>query len=161
MSAAVMVEAKKGETLRLEVRRVIRASRERVFEAWTRPEQIQKWFGPANVISVAAEADVVEGGYYSIQTTACQTGPSEGEEIRSSSVTGEYLNVIPNLLLRFTWRADWSPGEETIVTVQLQDVEDGTEVSVKQEHFTTEEWRSRHEQGWTGALAKMAAYLEN
>jgi uncharacterized protein YndB with AHSA1/START domain len=161
MSTSAVVEAQKGENLRLEVRRVIRASRERIFEAWTRPEQIQKWFGPPNVIMVAAQADVVEGGHYNIQTTVGPSGPGESEEIRRAGVTGEYLNVIPNLLLRFTWRADWSPGAETIVTVQLQDVEGGTEVIVKQERFTDDVWRSRHEQGWTGALDKMAAYLEN
>jgi uncharacterized protein YndB with AHSA1/START domain len=33
----------------LELTRVIHAPRARVFEAWTRPELLQQWFGPAGM----------------------------------------------------------------------------------------------------------------
>jgi uncharacterized protein YndB with AHSA1/START domain len=34
-----------GDTPMLEMTRVIRASRARVYEAWTRPEVLKEWFG--------------------------------------------------------------------------------------------------------------------
>jgi len=33
----------------LEIRRFIKARRDRVYAAWTDPEQLKKWFGPENV----------------------------------------------------------------------------------------------------------------
>jgi uncharacterized protein YndB with AHSA1/START domain len=33
----------------LEIRRVIRAPRHRVYAAWTDPVQLREWFGPENV----------------------------------------------------------------------------------------------------------------
>ena len=115
-----MTEMQKGERLKLEVRRVIRAGRQRIYEALTRPEEICKWFGPANVSVLHAEADEREGGLYNIATTACQIVPGQGETTMQSNVSGEYLNVIPNLLLRFTWRPQWNPDEESMVTIQLR-----------------------------------------
>ena len=38
---------------------------------------------------------------------------------------GVYLDVEPYSLVRFTWNADWAPGEESVVTVRLSDAEDG------------------------------------
>jgi uncharacterized protein YndB with AHSA1/START domain len=154
-----MTEVQKREHLRVEVRRVIRAGRQRIYEALTNPKEIQKWFGPANVSVLHAEADVREGGLYRIETTACQNANGGAETIMRSRVSGEYLNVIPNLLLRFTWRSEWNADEETVVTIQLRDVENGTEVTVKHEGFTSEMSRDRHEQGWTGTMEKLSSYL--
>jgi len=38
-----------AEKLSLEIKRFIRASRDRVYAAWTDPAQLKKWFGPENV----------------------------------------------------------------------------------------------------------------
>jgi len=160
MSMMAMAETQTDENLKLEIRRVIRASRQRIYAAWTRPEEFQRWFGPPNVSVLYAEANAREGGTYRITTTACQAEPGKDEAVRHSSVSGEYLNVIPNLLLRFTWRPEWNPGEESLVTVQLHEVEGGTELILKHESFPTEESRNRHEQGWTGTMVKLADYLE-
>jgi uncharacterized protein YndB with AHSA1/START domain len=159
MSTAVMNETQRGERLQLEVRRVVRASRQRIFAAWTTPEQFQKWFGPSNISVLHAEADAEEGGNYRIVTTACDTTSSEAQ-MRQSSVSGTYLKVVPNSLLRFTWRPEWNPTEESVVTVELCDVEGGTELILRHEGFTTEDSRNRHLQGWTGTLDKLAGYLE-
>ena len=159
MSTAVINETKKGERLKLEVRRVIRASRQRIFEAWTTPEQFQKWFGPPSSSVLHAEADAEEGGNYRIVTTACDSTAGEAQ-MRQSSVSGTYLKVVPNSLLRFTWRPEWNPTEESVVTVELRDVDGGTEVILRHEGFVSEDSRNRHQHGWTGTLEKMAGYLE-
>ena len=38
--------------------RVIAAPRERVFEAWTTPEEIKVWFGPETCSVLAAQIDL-------------------------------------------------------------------------------------------------------
>lgn len=160
MSTAVMNETQKGERLQLEVRRVIRASRQRIFEAWTTAEQFQKWFGPPTSSVVHAEANAEEGGNYRIVATACDSGAGDAP-VRKSSVSGIYLKVVPNSLLRFTWCPEWNPTEESVVTVELRDADGGTEVIIRHEGFVSEDSRDRHEHGWTGTLEKMSGYLED
>ena len=48
----------------LRVARVIRAPRERVFAAWTRPELLRLWWGPGEVSCPEAEIDLRPGGSY-------------------------------------------------------------------------------------------------
>jgi len=42
--------------------RVINAPRERVFAAWTDPDQIRQWFGPAGFKTETLECDIRPGG---------------------------------------------------------------------------------------------------
>jgi uncharacterized protein YndB with AHSA1/START domain len=52
----------------LELTRVIRASRAKVYEAWTRPESLQHWYAPGAMSFVSAVMDVREGGTYEVLT---------------------------------------------------------------------------------------------
>lgn len=149
---------------RLEIRRTIRAKRERVYDAWTRPEMIERWFAPGNMRVPSATADVREGGEYRIEMQgALEAGmaerPNEDTSYRTAA-SGRYLRVVPNELLVFTWKGDWD-AEVTLVTVALKDVEGGTELCLTHERFGTENSRDRHQHGWTGSLGKLARVLES
>jgi uncharacterized protein YndB with AHSA1/START domain len=50
----------------LVVRRTINATARRLFEAWTRPEQLRSWWGPRPVRCVDAQVDLRVGGRYRI-----------------------------------------------------------------------------------------------
>lgn len=154
-----IAEMHKGKRLKAEIRRVIRASRQRVFEAWTKPEEIMKWWGAANSKILGAETDVRQGGSYKIRTTPCSSGDGITEERRETSATGEYLDVIPGRLLRFTWRPDWDTSEESIVTIELSDTPGGTELVLIHEGTFSEEWRNRYEQGWGCMMDRLATDL--
>ena len=52
------------EKLSLEVKRVIKAPRDRVYAAWTDPAQLRTWFGPEGVQTRDLAADVRVGGKY-------------------------------------------------------------------------------------------------
>ncbi|MDA1216259.1 MAG: SRPBCC domain-containing protein [Chloroflexi bacterium] len=45
-------------TLTLTVNRVFNASRERVYAAWTEPDQFQRWWGPPGTVIPFVEMDV-------------------------------------------------------------------------------------------------------
>jgi len=154
-----IAETHRGKSLKAEVRRVIRASRQRVFDAWTKPEEIMKWWGTPNSNILSAEADVQQGGSYKIRTTLCNSGEENTQERRETSATGEYLDVIPGQLLRFTWRPDWDTGEESIVTIELSDAPGGTELVLTHEGTFSEEWRNRYEQGWGCMMDRLATDL--
>ena len=73
---------------------------------------------------------------------------------------GEYLELVPYETVRFTWNAVWMPGEETIVTYRLTDVDEGTRLELTHENFSSQATASNHEIGWEQSTAKLAAYLE-
>lgn len=152
-----MPETKVAEQQRLEIRRVVRASRARVFAAWTQPEQMQRWFGRETDQVESIGLDVKTGGKYHIRMSG-NCGP-EGNGPKAE-VTGEYTEVIPNEKVQFTWRPAWNGGEESLVTVEMRDVEGGTEVLLKHERFASIESRNGHSQGWTSSLNKLERFLQ-
>ena len=55
----------------LEIKRFIKAPRDRVYAAWTDPAQIKQWFGPENVQTRELVADVRVGGKVSLGPQQC------------------------------------------------------------------------------------------
>ena len=141
--------------MKLQVSNIIRASRARVFAAWTEPELIKTWFGPPNRVTSSVRVDLRIGGEYRIEMTAEDLDP------RVAIASGIYTEIVPDERISFTWLATWAVGEETLVTVSLKDVPGGTEVTLTHEHFRSFETMNGHEKGWTGALAKMASVFQN
>ena len=72
----------------LVITRVFRAKPARVFEAWTKPELVRRWWAPASggMGMKTCEADVGVGG----QFTYALDGPPE-----CGSFHGEYLEITP------------------------------------------------------------------
>ena len=154
MNGITIEENRTGENLQLQVRKVIRASRQRVFDAWTRPETIRQWFGPGQIEISSADVDARIGGTYRMEMQG--TCDEIGNPSPRNSVSGKYLEVEPYDRLVFTWKGSWDPTEETLVTVDLKDVEGGTEILLTHERFTSTVSRDKHNHGWTGSLEKLA-----
>ena len=158
---ATVVEQAAGKSLKLELTRVIKASKQRVFDAWTRPEFVRQWFGPAEKECTLAETDARVGGAYTLELrgAGCSAVGDATNEVRTSRATGRYIKVDPYDLLQFTWK--WDPdAEDTLVTVALRDVDGGTEIKLTHERFPTEAIRDAHQHGWTGSLDKLVRLLE-
>jgi len=156
-------DGRESSALKLELTRVIRASRAKVYEAWTRPEIMKKWHAPGDMNFVSATLDVREGGTYEVlsQGMMCTPeGASEEDRKRQVTVRGEYRKVIPNELLQFTWNGSWAPTETSMVTVFLRDVEGGTEIRLRHEQFATEGSRDGHAMGWESLFSKLASAIE-
>ena len=73
--------------------------------------------------------------------------------------TGRYTKVNAHDLLQFTWVGSWVPGEQSLVTIHLRDVDDGTEIRLVHDRFNTKESRDGHNKGWIGILDSLAATL--
>ncbi|PYL67454.1 MAG: SRPBCC domain-containing protein [Verrucomicrobia bacterium] len=137
----------------LEIRRFIKARRDRVYAAWTDPEQLKKWFGPENVKTRDLIADVREGGQFRWDCT-----DAEGKEV---TISGEYRELQPGKKIVFTWKheanEDWK--NHSLVTVEFLDREGGTEVRLTHENLPTEASRDDHEQGWHSVVGKLEQFL--
>jgi uncharacterized protein YndB with AHSA1/START domain len=128
----------------LVVRRTIRASAERVFEAWTRPELLRAWWGPRPVTCSAAEVDLRVGGRYRI-VNALPDG-------NSLAIEGEFRVVEAPRRLVYTWRMGEASQETSLVTVRFEARGAATEVVVVHEEIPSEPVRDSHEKGWDGCL---------
>ena len=97
------------EPLSIYISRVFRAPRERVFNAWTKPEMLRKWGGPDEWAVLEAISDPRPGGEY--RTVVRGMRPAQSPDDKPVEVTGAswgvYLDVVPYSLVRFTWNADW------------------------------------------------------
>jgi len=89
----------------LVVRRTIRAPVERVFEAWTRPEQILRWWGPRPVTCSEAEVDLRVGGSYRIGNLL-----PDGKVL---FIFGQFEVVEPPQRLVYGWHLELPDGKVT------------------------------------------------
>jgi uncharacterized protein YndB with AHSA1/START domain len=145
------VATKTAENLSLEIKRLIKAPRERVFDAWTSPDEILKWFGPEGTCQpLSAQVDLRVGGEYRIRaiSQACG-GPTE--------VSGVYREVQRPSRLVYTWQWNDPPLNfgETLVTVDFVDFNGATEVRLHQEGFPNVEMRDGHNYGWSASFDKL------
>jgi glutathione S-transferase len=132
----------------LEIRRTLAAPRERVFDAWTRAEELRKWFAPGPLTTAVAESDLRVGGHYRIT----MRGP-DGKE---HTVRGVYQIVDPPRRLVYTWKWDDKPSAgESTVTVEFNDQGGSTEVVLRHDGLPNEKEVADHNHGWLGCLEKL------
>jgi uncharacterized protein YndB with AHSA1/START domain len=139
------------EGIVLVVRRTIHASAERLFDAWTRPDQLRVWWGPRPVTCSGAEVDLRVGGRYSI-TNALPDGTTV-------VIEGEFREIQRPLKLVYTWRMGQGSQESSLVTVRFEARHEGTEVIVVHENVPNADVRDSHEKGWNGCLDGFTAFF--
>jgi len=140
----------------LVVRRTIRAAPARLFEAWTRPELLAKWWGPSDVTCTGAEFDLRPGGRYRIANRM-----PDGNTLW---ITGVIEEVSPPERLVYSWSLEPPPDpagapERSRVTVQFRARGRATEVIVVHENIPSAAIRDGHEAGWIGCLEGLAVFF--
>ncbi|WP_048648569.1 SRPBCC family protein [Nitratireductor soli] len=63
---------------RLILRRTVKTSAEKLFDAWTKPEQVSKWWDPSGHNLVACVIDLRVGGGFSFVNEGFEDHPFEG-----------------------------------------------------------------------------------
>ncbi|MBN8420987.1 MAG: SRPBCC domain-containing protein [Verrucomicrobia bacterium] len=138
----------------LNVTRLFKAPRERVFAAFTTPEYMNQWFGCGGKVTTCT-TDLREGGSYRLETH----NPESGEVF---IVKGVYQEVAPPARVVFTWTyegdEEWA-GCESVVSVDFIASGDQTELRLTHTGFPSAESRGNHNQGWGTCLDKLDALL--
>ena len=140
-----------AKPIRLIVRRLIRATPERLFRAWTAPDQLLQWWGPEGVVCTQADVDLRVGGRYRI-----------ANQMRNKEtiwIFGEFEAIDYPFGLTYTWciGSEHAPPER--VRVRFSPVSSMTEVVVEHENIATAATRQLHEQGWIGCLSGLDEYV--
>ena len=141
----------------LQINRTYRASRERVFRAWTEAEQLKKWFAVAEGFTIPiAEVDLTIGGKYRL---GMQPPGDDGVLI----VGGVYRQILSPEKLVFTWRWETPNADEpeTLVTVEFHERDNATEVVLRHELFSDAGQREKHREGWEGCLNQLERLINS
>lgn len=143
------------------LKRLIDASAEKVYRAWTEPMLLKQWIAPAPWTTPTIETDVRVGGASRI----VMRGP-DGNEFPNEGV---YLEVVQNKRLVFTdaYTTAWQPSHKPFMTVILTfDEERGkTHYAALVRHWTLAD-REAHEKmgfhdGWALCAEQLATLVEN
>lgn len=138
------------------ITRDLKASRERVFAAWTDPHQASIWWAPQDCTTLSCEMDVRPGGIWRRRMRV-----PDGTVVTKHGVYREV--VVPERLV-FTYTteyADRSVDPETLVTVTLVDLGGRTRLTLRHTGFQTDASRISHEGGWTSCVERFAAFIES
>jgi len=134
--------------------RVLRTKPEKVYRAFLDADAMAKWLPPYGFTSKVHHLDARVGGSFKMTFQNYSTG-------NGHSFSGEYLELVPNELVRYTDRFDDPnlPGELR-VTVALKPVTCGTDVSIIQEGIPEAIPVEMCYLGWQESLAQLATLVE-
>lgn len=145
----------------LTVCRIIKASKERVWQAWADPKQFVKWWAPAPVKTISNKHELFAGGGFDTTMHLPDGTVMEGGE-------GCFLEVIELERIVFTdaVQGGWRPNEEAFFSaiITFEDHSDGTKYTATALH-KNDEGRRQHEEmgfldGWSTALGQLADLVE-
>jgi uncharacterized protein YndB with AHSA1/START domain len=139
----------RSDELTLEIKRVLPGPSAVVFAAFSDPNQLAKWWGPAGFTTPSLTFQPRAGGSYRIEMQ-----PPEGDRFRLS---GEFREVDPPVRLAFTfvWEDPDVDDVETLAALSFRDLGESTEVALTQGPFKTEARRLLHHDGWTDSFDKL------
>ncbi len=137
----------------LVIQRVFPAPRRLVWDAWTRPEHLARWWGPKGFNLPTCEMDFRVGGNYHWVMR-----DSAGNEY---PMRGKFLEIVPQERLVFS--ADIAmpdPEHEVMTYVTFTDHGDQTAVTLKQTYYRVlNQAMDGAPIGWSQSLDKLEAYL--
>ncbi len=156
-------QARKPE---LVITRIFNAPRELVWQAWTDPKQIVKWWGPKHFTAPGAKNDLRVGGKY----LYCMRSP-EGQDYWT---TGTYREIVPPERLVYTDSfadadgnvvsgSHYGLGEdfplEMQVTITFEEVDGKTKMTLKHVGLP-ESMSDMTNTGWNESFDKLAESLK-
>ena len=137
------------------ITRIFDAPREQVFAAWTDPEQIARWYGPAGMDTPAehVHVDLRVGGRYELTMVDGRSGtryPLRYEIVEL---------VVPELLvLRCPAMPEMGLPDEVTTRVELHDHGDRTRMTLVDGPYPSP-GRGQAEAGWDAAVEKLARHV--
>jgi uncharacterized protein YndB with AHSA1/START domain len=149
------------------IERIFEAPPERLWQAWTNPEQMKRWWGPKDFTAPSVEIDLRVGGKY----LSCMRSP-EGKEFWSGGVyrqivplekivvtdsfTDEKGKVVP--ASQYGMTGDWPL--ELLVTVTFEAQAGKTKMTLRHLGLPAGESLEECRQGWNQSFDKLAEALK-
>ena len=139
-----------GHVVRIE--RTFAASLEDVFDAWTSPEVMRRWFHCApDWDTPETEVDLRVGG-----TVRVVMRKPDGTRVQAQGV---YTLIDRPHRLVMTWAFDDEPANEQLMELSFSDSAGATTVLMVNSRISTDERRDAQDEGWNGCLDELARAL--
>jgi uncharacterized protein YndB with AHSA1/START domain len=138
----------------ISLHKVLKASPEKVFKAFTDPVAMASWIPPYGFLCTVQEMNVKVGGTYKMTFQNFSTG-------NGHSFGGKYIEIKPNEFLKYTDKFDDPnlPGE-MITSVWLNKVSVGTELKIIQEGIPEMIPAEMCYLGWQESIDKLTRLVE-
>jgi uncharacterized protein YndB with AHSA1/START domain len=146
------IDAAKTNTVRLH--RVLAAKPEKVYRAFLEADATAKWLPPNGFTCKVEQMEPKVGGKFRMSFKNFTTG-------KAHSFGGEYLELVPHELIRYTDQFD-DPNLPGIihVTVSLKPVSVGTEINIEQAGLPAVIPVEACYLGWQQSLSQLAQLVE-
>lgn len=139
------------------VSRVVDFPRERVFKAWTDPDELAGWWGPEGFSTARStvEIDAKPGGKWTA------TMKSDGEDGTEIPFYGVYQTLKSPEELSFTLVDENhnTTDNAELVTVEFKEKGDKTEIVLTQVGYLPDDQIEPSKQGWLSFFDCLSAYL--
>ncbi|MEP6647195.1 MAG: SRPBCC family protein [Saprospiraceae bacterium] len=138
----------------VKLHRVLKASPEKVFRAFTEANAMSCWLPPYGYLGLVHHIDVRTGGSYKMSFFNFSTGSEQ-------SFGGKYLEVRPNEFIKHTDKFDDPnlPGE-MITSMWFKKVSCGTDLEILQEGIPSAIPAEMCYLGWQDSLDKLMRLVE-
>jgi uncharacterized protein YndB with AHSA1/START domain len=144
------VSEESGRVVRIE--RTFSASAEDVFDAWTSPEVMRRWFHCGQGWDTPeAEVDLRVGGKVRVVMRGL-----DGTEVQAR---GEYTVIDRPHRLVMTWTFDDDPSNEQLIELSFSESEGSTTVLMINTGISTDERRDAQDEGWRGCFDELERIL--
>ncbi len=148
-----MATSQSGTGFALTLERTFKAPPERVFDAFTQAETLNRWFAPTDAYTCTThECDPRPGGRYRIEMR------HTGGNVHFVQGVYEQVTRPSRLVFSFAWENSPERGNSR-VTVSFEASGTGTKLVLVQEQLPNVEVRDAHMGGWTGSLGRLAEML--
>ncbi|MCV0427011.1 MAG: SRPBCC domain-containing protein [Roseibium sp.] len=141
--------------------RILNAPPDRVWDAWTRPKLMRRWFCPLGMQVAELEADLRVGGTFRVVMDPLGSPLQPPPELGKYLVAyGRYQRVEKPGELEFTWA--WEQRDEiSRVRISITPVRGGTELVLCHDGLKDEASRLFHEDGWKPTLDNLELALKS
>lgn len=136
-----------------------RTTVERLFSAWTTPEEITLWFGPGLSGPAKAAIDLRKGGMWEFMFVE-----PDGQ---IDTLSGEYLEINTDARLIFTWQHErklpdgkMEGTQPSLVTLDFEKTASGARLRLTHERIVKESGRLGVSMGWGASFEKLKRLVE-
>ncbi|GAA0363834.1 hypothetical protein GCM10009092_30260 [Bowmanella denitrificans] len=120
----------------------------RLFDAWHKTELMQQWWAPGDMLVAQIMSSFQKGGKFRLVM--------QDSDFNQHVVMGEYLDIVENQTLVFSWQ--WQDSDlVTTVSLDFAEINQHTsELTLTHSGFADQEMADDHQVGWIGCLEKLS-----